>query len=82
MSSDFALTRSFAGYGKIGYVYLSSQSFLNRCSDCWDRFDRRFRIYEISDYGETIQTYKRLANDEIIDRMVLAGHGAPDPNVS
>ncbi|KAH8979165.1 Metallo-dependent phosphatase [Lactarius hatsudake] len=44
-------------------------------------FDRRFRIYEISDYGETIQTYKRLANDEIIDRMVLAGHGAPDPYV-
>jgi hypothetical protein len=46
------------------------------------RFDRRFRIYDISDFGETIQTYKRLANDEIIDRMVLAGRGAPDPNVS
>ncbi len=45
------------------------------------RFDRRFRIYDISDYGETISTYKRLANDEIIDRMVLAGHGAPDPYV-
>ncbi|KAI9435260.1 Metallo-dependent phosphatase [Lactarius indigo] len=44
-------------------------------------FDRRFRVYDISDYGETIQTYKRLANDEIVDRMVLAGHGAPDPYV-
>ena len=46
------------------------------------RFERRFRIYDISDYGETIQTYKRLANDQIIDRMVLAGRGAPDLNVS
>ncbi|KAF8266128.1 Metallo-dependent phosphatase-like protein [Lactarius quietus] len=45
-------------------------------------FDRRFRIYDISDFGETIQTYKRLADDDIIDRMVLAGHGAPDLNVS
>ena len=40
-------------------------------------FDRRFRIYEISDYGETIRTYKRTEHDEVVDRMVLAGAGAP-----
>ncbi len=46
-----------------------------------DRFDRRFRIYEISDYGETIRTYKRLAGEEVVDEMVLAGRGAPEPYV-
>ncbi|THH19807.1 hypothetical protein EW146_g1433 [Bondarzewia mesenterica] len=40
-------------------------------------FDRRFRIYDISDYGETIRTYKRLENDRIMDEMILAGRGAP-----
>ncbi|KAF9478252.1 phosphatase DCR2 [Pholiota conissans] len=40
-------------------------------------FDRRFRIYDISDYGETIKTYKRTEHDEVIDHMVLAGNGAP-----
>jgi hypothetical protein len=40
-------------------------------------FDRRFRIYEISDYGETIRTYKRTEKDEIVDDMVLAGKNAP-----
>ncbi|KAG6810005.1 hypothetical protein H0H92_013730 [Tricholoma furcatifolium] len=39
-------------------------------------FDRRFRIYEISDYGETIRTYKRTEKDEIVDDMILAGKGA------
>ncbi|KAI6167418.1 hypothetical protein EDD17DRAFT_1540756, partial [Pisolithus thermaeus] len=29
-------------------------------------FDRRFRVYEISDYGETIRTYKRTEHDEIL----------------
>lgn len=43
-------------------------------------FDRRFRIYDISDYGETIRTYKRTEHDEIIDEMVLVGVGAPPPN--
>ncbi|KZT07407.1 Metallo-dependent phosphatase [Laetiporus sulphureus 93-53] len=42
-------------------------------------FDRRFRIFDISDYGETIRTYKRTENDEIVDEMVLAGRGAPPP---
>ena len=42
-------------------------------------FDRRFRIFDISDYGETIRTYKRTENDEIIDQMNLAGDGAPGP---
>ncbi|KAG6891215.1 hypothetical protein C0995_008467 [Termitomyces sp. Mi166 len=40
-------------------------------------FDRRFRIYEISDYGETIRTYKRTEKDEIVDDIILAGKGAP-----
>ncbi|KIY53010.1 Metallo-dependent phosphatase [Fistulina hepatica ATCC 64428] len=39
-------------------------------------FDRRFRIYDVSDYGETIKTYKRTEKDEIVDEMVLAGAGA------
>jgi hypothetical protein len=38
-------------------------------------------MYDISDYGETIRTYKRLANDEVVDEMVLAGRGAPEPYV-
>ncbi|KAJ7588171.1 Metallo-dependent phosphatase-like protein [Mycena floridula] len=40
-------------------------------------FDRRFRIYDISDYGETIRTYKRTEKDEIVDQMMLSGRGAP-----
>ena len=46
-----------------------------------DRFDRRFRIYEMSDYGETIRTYKRLADEEVVDEMALAGQGASEPYV-
>nr|VWO97910.1 Zn(2)-C6 fungal-type domain-containing protein [Ganoderma boninense] len=42
-------------------------------------FDRRFRIYDISEYGETIRTYKRTENNEVLDDMVLVGHGAPPP---
>ncbi|KAI0630843.1 Metallo-dependent phosphatase [Trametes polyzona] len=42
-------------------------------------FDRRFRIYDISDYGETIRTYKRTEHDEILDDMILSGRGAPRP---
>ena len=42
-------------------------------------FDRRFRIYDISDYGETIRTYKRTEKDEILDEMILVGKGAPAP---
>jgi hypothetical protein len=38
-------------------------------------------MYEISDYGETVRTYKRLANDEVLDEMVLSGHGAPEAYV-
>lgn len=41
------------------------------------RFDRRFRVYDISDYGETIRTYKVLESGERIDEMALAGKGAP-----
>jgi hypothetical protein len=43
-------------------------------------FDRRFRIYDISDYGETIRTYKRTEHDgfqdSILDDVVLVGKGA------
>ena len=42
-------------------------------------FDRRFRIYDISDFGETIRTYKRTESDDVIDDMILAGRGAPSP---
>lgn len=42
-------------------------------------FDRRVRIYDISEYGETIRTYKRTDHDEIVDEMVLSGRGAPAP---
>ena len=42
-------------------------------------FDRRFRIYDISDYGETIRTYKRTEQDEILDEMYLVGKAAPAP---
>ncbi|KAG6331867.1 hypothetical protein ID866_7223 [Astraeus odoratus] len=43
-------------------------------------FDRRFRVYEISEYGETIRTYKRTEHDEILNDYVLAGSGAPPYN--
>jgi len=43
-------------------------------------FDRRFRIYDVSDYGETIRTYKRTEHDgfqdSILDDVVLVGKGA------
>ncbi|EJD07471.1 Metallo-dependent phosphatase [Fomitiporia mediterranea MF3/22] len=42
-------------------------------------FDRRFRIYDISDYGETIRTYKRTEKDEILDEMTLVGKDAASP---
>ncbi|EGN95034.1 hypothetical protein SERLA73DRAFT_125374 [Serpula lacrymans var. lacrymans S7.3] len=43
-------------------------------------FDRRFRVYEVSDYGETIRTYKRTENNVILNDIVLAGRGAPPLN--
>lgn len=45
-------------------------------ADVFSRFDRRFRVYEISDYGETIKTWKRTEHDDIVDEMILAGPGA------
>ena len=44
------------------------------------RFDRRFRVYDISDYGETVKTYKRTEHDVILDEFVLAGSGAAPYN--
>jgi hypothetical protein len=44
------------------------------------RFDRRFRVYDISDYGETIKTYKRSEHDEVLDELIIAGSGAAPYN--
>lgn len=44
------------------------------------RFDRRFRVYDISDFGETIKTYKRSEHDDVLDELVLAGRGAAPYN--
>ncbi|WVQ98259.1 hypothetical protein IAU59_005382 [Kwoniella sp. CBS 9459] len=41
-------------------------------------FDRRVRVYKISQYGEKIETYKRLSQGDIIDQQVLVGDGAPE----
>ncbi|TXT16081.1 hypothetical protein VHUM_00584 [Vanrija humicola] len=39
-------------------------------------FDRRTRVYLISQWGEVIETYKRLTGGDIVDRQVLVGEGA------
>jgi hypothetical protein len=41
-------------------------------------FDRRVRVYQLSEYGEKIETYKRLTNGEVIDKQVLVGPGAAE----
>lgn len=41
-------------------------------------FDRRVRIYQISEYGEKMETYKRLTNGDILDKQILVGAGAPE----
>lgn len=41
-------------------------------------FDRRVRVYRISEYGEKVETYKRLTSGEIIDEQVLVGDGAAE----
>jgi hypothetical protein len=72
---------SYSGYGKIGWVLSQTGTELSivRVTDDMCRFDRRFRVYEISEYGETIRTWKRTESDEIIDEMVLVGKGAAPP---
>lgn len=42
-------------------------------------FDRRFRVYDISDYGEVIRTWKRTERLEVRDSMTLYGADAPPP---
>lgn len=42
-------------------------------------YDRRFRIFNIADYGETIKTYKRTEHGSVLDEMVLVGPGGPAP---
>ena len=39
-------------------------------------FDRRVRVYQISQYGEKIETYKRLSLGDIIDQQILVGSGS------
>jgi hypothetical protein len=39
-------------------------------------FDRRVRVYQISEYGEKIETYKRLTSGEIIDQQNLVEFGS------
>jgi hypothetical protein len=41
-------------------------------------FDRRVRIYQISEYGEKVETYKRLTNGDILDKQILVGAGAAE----
>ncbi|KAK8847584.1 hypothetical protein IAR55_005443 [Kwoniella newhampshirensis] len=41
-------------------------------------FDRRVRIYKLSEYGEKVETYKRLSGGRVIDEQVLVGNGAAD----
>lgn len=38
-------------------------------------FDRRVRIYEISDFGETVITWKRTEHDEVIEKQLLVSEG-------
>jgi hypothetical protein len=60
-SSKYLLTENYSSYS--GYSRIG--------------FDRRFRIYDISDFGETIRTYKRTEKDDILDEMILTGTGSP-----
>ncbi|KAL1413278.1 Phosphatase dcr2 [Vanrija albida] len=39
-------------------------------------FDRRTRVYLISQWGEVIETYKRLTSGDVVDKQVLVGEGA------
>lgn len=39
-------------------------------------FSRRMRVYQLSEYGERIETYKLLDSLERIDRTVLVGEDA------
>ncbi|KAK7466365.1 Phosphatase dcr2 [Stygiomarasmius scandens] len=40
-------------------------------------FDRRFRIFQVEDYGETIRTWKRTEQESVTSEQVLTGRGAP-----
>ena len=59
--SSYLLTKKYSSYSGYGRI----------------GFDRRFRIYDISDFGETIRTYKRTEKDEVLDEMILTGKGSP-----
>lgn len=40
-------------------------------------FERRFRIFDLSSYGERISTYKHTESGQIQDKMDLVGGEAP-----
>jgi hypothetical protein len=72
----FRPSSSYSGYSKVGCVLLC-EPVQSSSDGRGRRFDRRFRIYDVSDFGETIETYKRTENGAIVDREVLVGRGAP-----
>ena len=42
-------------------------------------FDRRFRIYDVLDYGETIRTWKHTEHYPSWSYQTLTGNGGPPP---
>lgn len=42
-----------------------------------NRFERRFRIFDLAEYGEKISTYKHTESGQTIDQMDLVGGTAP-----
>ena len=63
------------GSGSLGTYRVRFGSSYSGCGEVC--LNRRFRIFDISDYGETIRTYKRTEHDEILDEIALVGDGSP-----
>ncbi|PPQ90772.1 hypothetical protein CVT25_010161 [Psilocybe cyanescens] len=82
MESDHVSNRNAHEVKAIGNGHCHITENCRRVKGVWfcfggGGFDRRFRIYDVSDFGETIRTYKRTEKDEIVDEMILAGNGSP-----
>lgn len=41
--------------------------------------DRRFRVFNITQWGEKMETYERTEHGEIVDPLILVGKGGPTP---
>lgn len=39
-------------------------------------FERRMRVFEISDWGEKVETYKLTDSKKVVDKTVLVGEGS------